>query len=62
MSLSNEIKRIPTKEFWKRVGYWSALKWSGKKRDPISSDDWLPIMTSVLIGALLLFIFLWIRG
>jgi hypothetical protein len=53
MNMLNEIKRIVTKDFWKRVLYWSALKWSRNKNQPISPEDWFPIVTCALLGILL---------
>ncbi len=52
MKLFDELKRVRTREFWKEVFFWSSIKWSGKKTLPIAGKDWLPILTSVLIGVL----------
>ena len=54
MKLIAELKRMKTITFWKQVGYWCALKSSGKKRQPISDEDWLPILTSFVIGVIIL--------
>ena len=61
MRFIDEFKRMRTRAFWERVSYWCAIKWSGKKREPIPSDDWLPILTSFAIGVILLLILLTIR-
>lgn len=47
-----ELSRVKTKEFWKEVLYWSSIKCSGKKTQPIVGKDWLPILTSALLGVL----------
>lgn len=52
MKILDELKRIKTKEFWGEVFYWSVIKWSGKKTQPIADKDWLPILTSALLGFL----------
>jgi hypothetical protein len=54
MKIFDEFKRVRTKEFWKEVLYWSSIKWSGKKTQPIAEKDWLPILTSALLGVLLI--------
>ena len=58
MSFVDEIKRMKTAVFWKRVGYWCSIKWSGRKTSPIQKEDWLPILTSIGIGIILIIIFL----
>ena len=47
MQGSKIIDRMEIKAFWKEVSYWSAIKWSGKKTQPIAKEDWLPILTSL---------------
>jgi len=54
MRFKDELKRMRTVAFWKEVRYWSAIKWSGKLNQPISSEDWLPILTSIAVGIILL--------
>ena len=62
MNIVHELKRMKTRDFWKQVGYWSAVKWSGKKNQPISNEDWLPILMSICIGVIILTIFLLISN
>ncbi|MDI6741491.1 MAG: hypothetical protein QMD11_02035 [Smithella sp.] len=61
MSIIEEFKRMKTTEFWKRVRYWSAIKWTGKKTETVAPEDWLPILTSALIGFIfiIIFVFIW---
>ena len=54
MQIMDELKRMLTKEFWKQVGYWSAIKWTGKKTETVEKEDWLPILTSAAIGILII--------
>lgn len=56
MRFMDEFKRMLTVAFWKEVRYWSSIKWSGKLSQPISSVDWLPIMTSIVVGIILLLV------
>jgi len=66
MSIIEEFKRMKTIEFWRQVWYWSVPKfpWQKKRKltDSVQKEDWLPILTSVFIGVVLLIIILIILG
>jgi hypothetical protein len=60
MKLKEELKRMRTAAFWNDVRYWSAIKWTGKLRQPIACEDWLPMLTSLVVGIILFVVIVFI--
>jgi uncharacterized membrane protein len=58
MRIIEEFKRMKTIEFWQQVKYWSVPKWSTRKKfsDPVRKENWLPIITSTIMGVMLVII------
>jgi hypothetical protein len=55
MKITDELKRVKTREFWLEVRYWSAIKGPSGLTRPVRPEEWSPILMSVVIGVALLF-------